>query len=73
LVPQGIEQEVVAKRAEHELIELPLDEFVSVHFVHFIFTFSDGSLAAKALWTIQRTLAHILFYWQGCQGSIYEI
>jgi hypothetical protein len=46
LIPKSIQQKVVAKSAEHELIELALDELVPVHFMHFIFAFPDGSLTA---------------------------
>jgi hypothetical protein len=63
LIPKGIKQEVVAEGAQHELIELPLDEFVSIHLMHLILAFSNGSLAPKALRAIQRPLAHILFDW----------
>jgi hypothetical protein len=61
LIPKSIEQEVVAKGAEHELIELALDELMPIHLVNFILAFPDGSLTAQALRTIQRPLAHVLF------------
>jgi hypothetical protein len=46
LITKSIEQEVIAKGAEHELIELPLNELMSVHLVHLVFAFSDGSLTS---------------------------
>jgi hypothetical protein len=61
LIPKGVEQEVVAESAQHELIKLPLDEFVTVHLMHLILAFTDGSLPAQTLRTVQRPFAYILF------------
>ena len=63
LISQCIEKEVVAERAQHQLIELLLDELVSIHFVNFAFPFSDRTLTTETARGIQRTLAHVLLDW----------
>ena len=47
LVPEGVEQEFAAESAQDELVELFLNELVSVHFVDFFLALSHGTLAAK--------------------------
>jgi hypothetical protein len=47
LIPNSIEKEVVAKGAKHELKELFLNKFVAIHFMHFSFSFPDGTLTPK--------------------------
>ena len=58
LISGSIEQKVVAECAQHELVELPLDELVTVHLVHLALALAHGALTAKT--SIDRPLAHVL-------------
>lgn len=57
LITEGIEQELAAEGAENELVELLLNEFMSVHLVHLVLAFSNGTLTAKRF---HRAFADIL-------------
>jgi hypothetical protein len=48
LVTLSGEEELLAKSAHDGLVELPLDEFVAVHFEHVALALSDGTLATKS-------------------------
>jgi hypothetical protein len=61
LVTECIEEELIAERAEDELVELLLDELVSIHFVDLILAFTDSALSAKRPDPLHGTPAHILF------------
>ena len=58
LVSRGIEQELVAERAEHKLVELALDELVAVHLMHLVLLLAHSALAPET--RINRPLAHVL-------------
>ena len=60
LVPNCVEQELVAERAEDDLVELPLHELVSVHLVDFILALTNSSLTAKTAGSVDRPLANVL-------------
>lgn len=60
LVSHSIDQEGIAERAQDELVELTLNELVSIHFVNFFFPLANRALTAETTWGIQRTLANIL-------------
>ena len=60
LVASRIQQEFVAERAQDDLVELPLDEFVAVHFVDLVFALTDGTLTAETSRGIQRPLTDVL-------------
>lgn len=61
LVTNGVEQEVTAESAQHDLVELLLNEFVAVHLVHFSLALSDSSLSSEAAeWCIERAFSDIL-------------
>lgn len=47
LISKSIEEEIIAKSAKHELIELPLNEFVTVHFVNLALAFPDSTLTPE--------------------------
>lgn len=48
LIADSVEQEVATEGAQHELVELSLDELVAVHLMDITLALSDGSLTAKA-------------------------
>ena len=63
LISDSVQEEIAAEGTQHELVELPLDELVAVHFVDIAFAFPDRSLtpeASKA--SIQRAFSNILLY-----------
>ena len=47
LVSGRIEQELVAEGAQDDLIELPLDELVSVHFVDLVLALANSTLTSE--------------------------
>jgi hypothetical protein len=51
LISSSVQQEIVTKCTKHELIELLLDEFVSIHDMNFAFAFANGALATQTTWT----------------------
>lgn len=53
LISKGVEKEVVTESAQHELIELSLYEFVTIHLMDFTLAFPDCSLATE---TAERTI-----------------
>jgi hypothetical protein len=60
LVPR-IDKKFAAICALHELVELPLDELMSVHLVNFALAHTNGTLASKASRnTVERSLADVL-------------
>ncbi len=60
LIPDGVEQELVAESAEDNLVELQLDELVSVHLVHLVLALADCSLTSDTARSIERPLADVL-------------
>ena len=60
LVASRIQQEFVAERAQDDLVELPLDEFVAVHLVDFVLALTDCTLTAETSRGIQRPLTDVL-------------
>ena len=60
LISGSIEQEVVAERAQHELVELPLNELVAIHLVHLALALAHGALTTETTErSVQRPLANI--------------
>ena len=59
LIAGRIEQELVAERAEDDLVELPLDELVAVHLVNFALALTDSALTTETP-CIQRAFPDIL-------------
>ena len=60
LISGSIEQKVVAECAQHELVELPLDELVTVHLVHLALALAHGALTTETTErSVQRPLANI--------------
>ena len=73
LVTKSIKYEIVTERAEHELIELPLNKFVAVHFVNFTLTFPYSALTSKTSeGTIQRTLPNIFLDFHEVVSAVIE-
>ena len=60
LIAGRIEQELVAERAQDDLVELALDELVSVHFVDLIFALTNGTLTTETSRGIEGPLADVL-------------
>ena len=60
LIAGRIEQELVAERAEDDLVELPLDELVTVHLVDLILALADGALTAETARSVEWPLADVL-------------
>lgn len=67
LVAFSCEQEFLTQRAKNRLIELPLDEFVTVHFKDISTPLSHGPLTTKTADLVQRSLLDILL---DCSGVI---
>lgn len=63
LVPKSVEQEFVAESAQDELVELLLNEFVSIHFVNFFLALSDSALTTETADGFQRPLSDVLLGW----------
>ena len=60
LISGSIEQEVVAERAQHELVEFSLDKLVAVHLVHLALALAHGALTTETTErSVQRPLANI--------------
>lgn len=59
LIPDRIEQKLRTERTEHDLVELPLDELVPVHFVDLVLALANGALASETT-GVQGTFANIL-------------
>ena len=60
LISDSVEQELTAERAKDDLVELPLHELVSIHFVNLIFTLTNRALTAKTARGVERPLADVL-------------
>lgn len=60
MIPDGVEQELVAEGAKDDLVELPLDELVSVHLVHLVLALADCTLTSEPTRSIERPLADVL-------------
>lgn len=63
LVPESVEQEFVAESAQDELVELFLNEFVTVHFVDFFLTLSDSTLATETADSFHRAFSDVFLGW----------
>ena len=61
LISHSVQQKLIAERAEDDLVELALDEFVAVHLVHLVLLLAHGALTAKT--RIDGPLAHVLLDW----------
>jgi predicted DNA-binding protein (UPF0251 family) len=60
LIPESIEEEIVAESAEHELVELTLHELVAIHLVNFTLALTNSALSTQTSQrTIQRPLADV--------------
>ena len=60
LIAHRVEKELVAERAQDDLVELSLDELVSVHFVDLIFALTNGTLTTETSRGIEGPLADVL-------------
>lgn len=70
LISDGVEKELVAERAEDNLVELPLNEFVAIHLVNFLFAGANSALTAEPSRTIDSTLSDILLDCRGrCEST----
>lgn len=63
LVPEGVEEEFVAESAQDELVELFLNELVSVHLVDLFLALSHGTLAAETPDSFCRSFPKVFLGW----------
>lgn len=54
-------EEVTAKRATHDIVELLLHKLMPIHFVHFFLACTNGTFSSKP--KIERTLILVKFGW----------
>lgn len=59
LISQSVKKEVATEGTEHDLVELLLYEFVSIHLVNLALALPDGSLTTKSARGIEGTLPQI--------------
>jgi hypothetical protein len=59
LVSESVEQEFVAESTQYELVELLLNEFVSVHFVDFFLALSHSTLTTKTADSFHRSFSYV--------------
>lgn len=61
LVSRSVEEEIATEGTLHELVELLLDELVSIHFVDVSFSHAKGTLTAETSERcVEGTLPHVL-------------
>jgi hypothetical protein len=60
-ISNGVEKKFVAEGAENDLVELALDEFMSIHLVHLILAGTHGTLPAQTTRAIDSALPNIFF------------
>jgi hypothetical protein len=59
LVTERVHEELATEGAEDDLVELPLDELVPIHLVHFVLPGTHGALSAQSTGAVESTLADI--------------
>ena len=60
LIANRVQKELVAERAEYDLVELSLHEFVAVHLVNFILPLANRTLSSQSARRVERPLSHVL-------------
>ena len=59
LIPKSVEQEFVAESAQDELVELFLNELVTVHFVDLFLALAHSTLTTKTAYGFHRSFSYV--------------